>query len=469
LEHLNMRFRLPIVTLGLLSVVLLYAVASYGAVDPQTVNFSLLALAVVGVLYGLLVPGEDWAPSMPIGLSVLTAAVPVYVAFQLLPLPISWIGATSQARAELARSLTYAGFPAAGTPIAINPSATLSSLCKVLAYLLIFLLVRQVVWRTAERPWIAAFPIFTIGIAEALAGLLQCHVMGHACDFASGTYVNRNHFAGLLEMCFPFALIYPFFLSSKSGNAAGSSESSATQHLKIGVLLLGAVIIVIAVVASLSRTGAAIVVLSLVSLLAAYATRTLPSRWKVVGVLGLFVLLLATSLIAVPGELIQRFSELGKPQAAAMDRRMMWKQTVLLIKDYPLFGCGLGGYASAYLKYKTGMPLWSTFFAHNDYLQGMAEVGSVGSLLFGGFIALVLAPLLRLCRAGGDKAIQTLALACATAILAMLIHSLVDFNFYIPANVMTFVWICGVAATLPSLKERAASRLQVPDVEVDCV
>ena len=92
-------------------------------------------------------------------------------------------------------------------------------------------------------------------------------------------------------------------------------------------------------------------------------------------------------MAALPASFWERFRELRTPQTAAMDRRIIWKQTLLVIKDYYAFGCGLGGYASVYLKYKSGMPLWSTTFVHNDYLQGLAELGIVGILLLVGLVA----------------------------------------------------------------------------------
>jgi O-antigen ligase len=445
-----MRLSSPFVPLGVLSATFAYAVISYGAVEPRTVSVCLIASAGIGLLYGLLAPRANWSPAMSKTLFWLTAAAPAYVAFQLVPLPISWIAALSPAKAELTASLSRAGSSISITQLAVNPSATLSYFCRILAYLMIFLLVRQFVWRMADKPWVVVFPFLGIGIAESFWGLLQCHHSGAACKFVTGTYVNRNHFAGLLEMCFPFALNYPFFLISKANR---TWVSNLTETLTIGLLLLGAAIIVIAVFASLSRTGAVIILLSLSGLLVTHIGKSLPTRWKLIGILSLVVLLLAVSFVASPSALVRRFSELSDPHSAGMDRRIIWKQTINLIKDYPVFGCGLGGYASSYLKFKAGIPLWETSFVHNDYLQGLAELGLAGSLLFGGFVARMLIPIVRIIYVRGDFEIKMLALACGTALLSMLAHSFDDFNFYIPANAMGFAWICGVAAALPHLRD----------------
>jgi hypothetical protein len=38
------------------------------------------------------------------------------------------------------------------------------------------------------------------------------------------------------------------------------------------------------------------------------------------------------------------------------------------------------------------------------------------------------------------------ALACAGSFAAIMLHSFVDFNLYIPANAMLLAWIAGIAA-----------------------
>jgi hypothetical protein len=42
-----------------------------------------------------------------------------------------------------------------------------------------------------------------------------------------------------------------------------------------------------------------------------------------------------------------------------------------------------------------------------------------------------------------------LAIACTTSMTVMLLHSMVDFNMYVPANGMVFAWVAGIASTHP--------------------
>ena len=51
-------------------------------------------------------------------------------------------------------------------------------------------------------------------------------------------------------------------------------------------------------------------------------------------------------------------------------------------------------------------------------------------------------------RSLADEENRYLALACFGAEGALLSHSLVDFNLYIPANAMFFAWICAIGGGL---------------------
>ena len=79
----------------------------------------------------------------------------------------------------------------------------------------------------------------------------------------------------------------------------------------------------------------------------------------------------------------------------------VWADTLKLIAAYPVFGCGAGAYAFALPKYQTATPFLTVDFAHNDYLQAIAELGVAGFLIVAFFvIQLVIAAV----RAGSAEA-----------------------------------------------------------------
>src|SRR6185312_12347452 len=97
-------------------------------------------------------------------------------------------------------------------------------------------------------------------------------------------------------------------------------------------------------------------------------------RWRtglLAGAVGITVILAFVFLPTDP--LVERFSDLAKTDQISSDTRLqIWRDTVGLVKAYPLFGCGLGAYESCFLRFKTAAPMNTVDYAHNDYLQVLA-------------------------------------------------------------------------------------------------
>jgi O-antigen ligase len=109
-----------------------------------------------------------------------------------------------------------------------------------------------------------------------------------------------------------------------------------------------------------------------------------------------------------------------------------------LVPRFPVFGVGLYAFAVAYAPIQT---LWRDVWvgpAHNDYLQILIETGVGGALLAMAFLATVLVGALRAAR----RAPLDAGLLAALAALAC--HALVDFNWQIPANALTYLALAGL-------------------------
>lgn len=422
-----------------------YAVFRQGGVEPEDWALTLLALGLLAVLAMYVTPSAGQAPPLDRWFLWPLVLLPVFVVLQLVPMPLPVLGLLSPARAEHADALASVSLGRHFLPLSVLPSATWVGLFQILACTAVFLLVRQSAWQRPERLWALAWPIVIVAGLEATLGLVQV-AMGGRETAANGTYVNRNHFAGLLEMSLPFAVM---------GAMARLKRKSRHDSLPLGAaidassLLLAAGMMLLAVLLSLSRMGfvAALVSLAMPALLFWGGRLPARSRWMAVGIVaGLFLL---SFVFLPPDQLVVRFALLADyDPLKAVDRLLYWRDTLPLIAAYPLAGCGLGAYEPAFQSFNRGAPMFLVDFAHNDYLQVLAELGAVGFALMAALMLAVLARVFRAATEPLEWQYRCLGLASAGAVCAILLHSLVDFNLYIPANALLLAWVSGMTAGL---------------------
>jgi len=181
-------------------------------------------------------------------------------------------------------------------------------------------------------------------------------------------------------------------------------------------------------------------------------------------------LVLAGFVFLSPRKLTQRFAEFVSSDGLTSNGRTeLLVETIPLIKTYPVFGCGLGGYETAFSKFKMSGMLVTDDYVHNDYLQLLAELGLVGFVIGSTLAVSIVRVALRCTLKSPNPDAHYLAVACAGALSAIALHSLADFNLYIPANAMLLAWIGGMAAASESRtgEMSARERLEVPDVAAE--
>ncbi|WP_180538047.1 O-antigen ligase family protein [Nevskia soli] len=424
---------------GVLGLTLAFAVFRSGATALLDWNLSLAGIGVASLVYWLsggsanLSPSRigQFAPLLPLG----------YVALQLLPLPAAILPAVSPGYGAVLGALKSVGLAPAFSPLALDPSVTFAHLLRLLGYLLVFLLIRELTARSLSRnAWLTAIPLICIATAEAFLAITQS-LQGAE---ATGTYVNRNHLAGLIEMALPFAA-----MGILSAATLGADSVRWVRFGGAGALCVALAAMLLALVDCQSKMG---LISGLAGLLVAGSLWSLLSlkrsrRWLAIGAIASLCLV---CLVFLPSdELVARFGRvLTSSQNAGEGRWPIWIDTTHLIAAFPVFGAGLGNYGTAFLRYQTSVIERTFIYAHNDYLQLLAELGIVGFLI----LAAVTTPIaLRPFRAAPRNGHRNryLACACAGAFSAIALHSLSDFNLYIPANAVVFAWILGISAGLP--------------------
>ncbi|MGA7564459.1 MAG: O-antigen ligase family protein [Terriglobales bacterium] len=242
-----------------------------------------------------------------------------------------------------------------------------------------------------------------------------------------GSYVNHDHYAGLMEMLVPV----PFVLSM--GDLLRGGKRAMVGSCAV---LMGGTIFL-----SGSRGGMLAFVLEMVL----FAALTLGKRGRrriALGSMAVCVLTLALLIFLGKGQVLGRLGDLSPGI-----RLNITKDSLRMFSKRPVWGWGLGTFPTVYPSYRSFYTNLFVNEAHNDYAQLLVETGLLG---FG----LMLWFLVRLYQYGlptshrwefqWDGAVSLAALLGCTGIL---LHSFVDFNLQIPANAGLFYVLCGLAAS----------------------
>jgi O-antigen ligase len=429
----------PILALAALAVALAWAVLNRAGVYPADWYVTLLAVGVIGFCYWQFTNRQCRAPGLPVWLRVAIWALPGYIALELVPLPLALVEFLSPARAQLARSLAPVIPGIRAVPLSSDIPDAVLGVFSILGYIATFFLVRELAWRWNTRCWVPVIPLLIVSTSEAGLGCYQ-FLAGNS-PHAYGTYTNYDHFAGLLEMTLPFAVLLGVALFGRSLLpvivACGAWAAAA--------------LLLLAIACSLSRAGFIIALCTLFLVTALSIGFHLSSRAsRRMAVLAAAAAILVLTAALPSEQLIGRLALSGTDGSSeknSIDTRVqLSRQTLPLIAQFPIFGCGLGAYESNFLQYQSVGAAYRIQFAHNDYLQALAELGFAGFAIILAIIYGVMSQIFKGISRLMEGERRLLVIACGGAMVAILLHSLVDFNLHVPANAMTLAWIAGLGS-----------------------
>jgi O-antigen ligase len=308
---------------------------------------------------------------------------------------------------------------------------------------------------------------FLIGFIHVVTGVLQFRyeddfmLLAHLPDSfpipqlfrnstgwrASGFYVCPNHTAGYLESLGAIAIAYCCW-----------GRFSAISRIVLGYV---AIYCLVGIALTGSRggylsTGFALTVLVLLSMW--FLKKLRSSR---VGAMMIVSLVVGAALIGGAAYAMSRSATIGNRMGdisydAGSIRYDMWQAAVKQAKINPVCGTGSGSYLYYGRQLRSPNVQRDPIHAHCDYLELLAEYGVVGCALMLFFvvahvhagISAALSILRLRLRATGRSFSNELALlagALAT-VAALLAHSVVDFNFHLPANTLFFAAVFGLLA-----------------------
>lgn len=149
-------------------------------------------------------------------------------------------------------------------------------------------------------------------------------------------------------------------------------------------------------------------------------------------------------------------------------RRAIWLNTLAMVADHPLGGVGLGNHKVAYPLYWRRLAVDPGFsekaqldWAHNDFLQVLAELGVIGA----GLLAWLLVTLVRVLGAGlRSEPLPVATAAMAVALAGLLADACFNFPFQRALPPLVFAVLLGLLSVLhaPPRRSPLARRARAP-------
>ena len=451
---------------------ILIAPLPFGLVEPHRrplLGFAACLAALAWSLRPALPPLDR-----PARAALAAAAALVLVAFlQIVPLPPFLFPALAPGKADLLARLQadssglgrFAALHGLGESVAgalswnalsANPDATRRAILTLVSVIVLgcatALVCRD---RIAARR--LAVCIVAIGLFEAVYGLAEYltghqHIFGyrkrHYVHSATGTYINKNHFAGLLQMALLLALGLYWDqigrLRPRRGLRAWVVSLSDDRRGRTTLTLLAIGLMGSALLLSFSRTGIVVGAVSAAGLLLWLGAGRAAAASRVAGALCVIACVLAPLAWFGRREIVASFAQLPTQVEAPGGRLDTWRATATMIGDAPVAGWGLGTFQNVFPRYEAPSIRMTMDHAHNDYLELAAGLGAPALLA-----ALAAAVLLIARAARASRRVEPgrgLLAGATAASVALLIHEVVDFNLTIPANALLFGVCLGLVA-----------------------
>ena len=391
-----------------------FAVLAHGAVEPWSEAVLEIGAAVLLLL---------WAWEVSVGGE-----------YKVVWNPLLWplLGLWGVAALQLAAGIT------------VYPFQTRIELLKYTALLALFFLCAQS-YRKLEHWHGFVWFLLILGFAVSVFAILQHFTFNgklywvREIQFGGipfGPYVNRNHFAGLVELLIPPGLAILILRAERRDQLP---LVALFTLFPIGALFLSA-----------SR-GGIISFLGEIGLLA-FLILFRRREGRELAAAGLVVVLAIAfvSWLGI-GRALERFASYKTLEVSEGRRIEMLQGTWRIFLDHPIAGTGLGTLQEVFPLYETIYDGLIVNHSHNDYAEVLAETGVIGGLC--GLAFLVLLAWTGWENIVAEKELMNLAYhaGALVACFGLLIHATVDFNFHIPSNALIFL-LQAALATSPALR-----------------
>lgn len=335
------------------------------------------------------------------------------------------------------------------------PSRTEYSWLALLPPLMVFLFTMSL---SKEQLKTAVIVFLGMAAFQAIFGLmqygagpdsvLQIYDSPHK-GVALGTYMNRDHLAGFLEMALPLSLA---MLTASIGHSHSARRHvrtlsqrlalMASTHLNQTVVYASfSIAILLGLIFTHSRTGNALAMLVILLSTIAFSTRI--GGRNVYGVIGTFtaiVLMLAIEVGMVP--VLNRFIQQDPMQDG---RWPIFSGTLSAIGEFFPVGSGTGTFMEVFPRFQNfSFSNTELTNVHNDYLEWLMEGGILAGLLILLFLGLYFIRWGKVFRRSEWRTFNFMQVGAGIGLFAMILHTLIDFNLHITANQIYFAFLAAL-------------------------
>jgi putative inorganic carbon (HCO3(-)) transporter len=394
---------------------------------------------------------------------ILICAFFVLIALQLVPLPIDIINVLSPHTYQLyAEAAAYLRTPMPlRMPLSVCSQATGSELSLFLVYPVIAFLIINTL-RTPKQIQRMVSVILSVGFLEAFYGLLQMFSeypllpLNDPSPWTRGSFVQKNHFAGYLEMVIllAFGVLVARAARPGSGSSAAENTPPAEHHAKTGFLFAIVCVMMFAQVLSGSRGGIISFSVGLLFFLWLIHRRRLLRRWGRM-ILLFLPIVCVLAVFMLPAQL---FSSLHRFNEQQLDpqfqvRWEIWRTQGHIFRDFPLVGSGFGTFSHLAQRYQTFHWGLRLFYSESDVMQILSETGILGVILVIWMGSVFFYQTLSLWRQRRSEWAIAMVAGGLSALVSLVMHSGVDFNLHIPSNALLFSVIAALTDVTAHTRE----------------
>jgi O-antigen ligase len=313
----------------------------------------------------------------------------------------------------------------------VYPHMSQTALHRVMAYILVYYVISNnfASFSKLERLSLYIISCATIVSFLGLVGYFNKNILLSIWPYAIfSSFTTTGHFAGYIGTIFPLSL---------------ASLWDANISKKI-YFVFSSIVITAAALLCQDRGGWFQFISAIMFLVvcAAYSG-LLKRKWSIL----LFIGALFIWGVSFYGfqTIIQRLAPIftlnfeKSPEATIWERWIYWKDTLKIIKNYPIFGTGIGTFSIIYPQFKGPEQNYFLNYAHQDFLQLTSEMGIMGLAIFSWILLSFFKLGLHIIRNKVASYTKAQVVGSLAGVFGLLVYSLYDFNLHIPSNALVFV------------------------------